>query len=368
MTVAACTDDEPATSRLDYWRHVVCDTLVPLDMTCDSPAGYRGRLVGTELDAAQFVELTAAPLKVSRTERLIRQSDPGLYKIEMHTRGLSLPTQAGRETLLRAGDVAVVDTGRPYEMAAGFPPPTTGTRAAGNRAPQLVTLMVPYRMLPLPVDVVAAVCGVGLTGRTPTSGLVAATLGQIARSVAAGDEPPAIRLAGVVVDLLAIGIASYTHRPTLVEPETRQRALLRQVRAFIAEHLADSDLTPPIIAAAHHISVRYLHRLFQADGEKVADWIRRHRLERCRQDLTDPALGQRPGFAVALRWGFTDAAHFTRLFRATYGLPPAAYRRTRQSRPAGTLARRRRSRPRGGSATQKVAASPRGLQVRRPAP
>jgi transcriptional regulator GlxA family with amidase domain len=32
--------------------------------------------------------------------------------------------------------------------------------------------------------------------------------------------------------------------------------------------------------------------------------------------------------AIAARWGLIDAAHFSRLFRAAYGLPPAEYRLT----------------------------------------
>jgi AraC-like DNA-binding protein len=30
--------------------------------------------------------------------------------------------------------------------------------------------------------------------------------------------------------------------------------------------------------------------------------------------------------AIAARWGLIDAAHFSRLFRAAYGLPPGEYR------------------------------------------
>jgi AraC-like DNA-binding protein len=73
--------------------------------------------------------------------------------------------------------------------------------------------------------------------------------------------------------------------------------------------------------------VRYLYRLFEAQGTTVAAWIRHRRLERCRADLTDPALRAAPVSAVAARWGLPDSAHFSRLFRRTYGLPPAEYRR-----------------------------------------
>jgi AraC-like DNA-binding protein len=59
----------------------------------------------------------------------------------------------------------------------------------------------------------------------------------------------------------------------------------------------------------------------------VAGWIRRRRLERCRRDLLDPALRAQPVGVIAARWGLTEPAHFSRLFRAAYGVPPVAYRR-----------------------------------------
>lgn len=59
----------------------------------------------------------------------------------------------------------------------------------------------------------------------------------------------------------------------------------------------------------------------------MAAWIRQRRLERCRRDLLDPALADLPVSAVAARWGLMNAAHFSRAFRAAYGLPPTEYRR-----------------------------------------
>ena len=47
--------------------------------------------------------------------------------------------------------------------------------------------------------------------------------------------------------------------------------------AFIQQHLDDPGLSPAEIAAAHHISLRLLHKLFQEQGETVAGWIRARR-------------------------------------------------------------------------------------------
>ncbi|MGI5163630.1 helix-turn-helix domain-containing protein [Spirillospora sp. CA-253888] len=131
-------------------------------------------------------------------------------------------------------------------------------------------------------------------------------------------------LGGVTIDLAAAACAHRVDRDALAQPSRRQ-ALLASIRDFIEQRLGDPVLTPAAIADAHHISLRHLHQLFQG-GVTVAAHIRRRRLERCRRDLADPLLNDRPVTVIAARWGFTDPSHFRRLFRKAHGLPPADYR------------------------------------------
>ena len=65
--------------------------------------------------------------------------------------------------------------------------------------------------------------------------------------------------------------------------------------------------------------VRYLHRLFAAEGKTVCSWIRERRLERCRRDLRDPGLAGERVADIAARWGFRSVTHFSALFNAGYG-------------------------------------------------
>ncbi|WP_163572240.1 helix-turn-helix domain-containing protein [Fodinicola feengrottensis] len=110
--------------------------------------------------------------------------------------------------------------------------------------------------------------------------------------------------------------------------QVQQRTMLVRVHAFIDANLADTALTPGLVAATHHISLRYLHRLFETGDTTVAAWIRHRRLEKCRQDLADPVLHAISVSAIGARWGLPDSAHFSRLFHRTYGLPPVEYRRS----------------------------------------
>lgn len=135
------------------------------------------------------------------------------------------------------------------------------------------------------------------------------------------------RLANTTVDLITTVLAhNLDTDDAATTPKNHRRELQSRIHAYIQRHLANPGLTPETVAAAHQISVRYLHQLFRDQGLTVAGWIRQSRLERCRRDLTDPQTRSRPIRAIAARWGLTDAAHFSRLFRTTYGMAPSDYR------------------------------------------
>lgn len=99
-----------------------------------------------------------------------------------------------------------------------------------------------------------------------------------------------------------------------------------QVLEWIEEHLSDQELDPAQIAAAQHISVRQLHRLFAELGVTCRRHIVRRRLERVRAELVATDL---PLAAIGTRWGFVDPAYLSKAFRAEYGFRPLDVRRHR---------------------------------------
>jgi AraC-like DNA-binding protein len=134
-----------------------------------------------------------------------------------------------------------------------------------------------------------------------------------------------LRLADNIVDLVTTTLAGEL-ADDITETPAGQRSLLLRMKAFVEEHLDDADLSPATVAAWAHVSTGYLHKLFRAEGTTVSRWIRERRLEHCRRDLTDPTKFGLPVSAVAARWGFVDAAHFSRLFKTNFGVPPREYR------------------------------------------
>jgi AraC-like DNA-binding protein len=320
MVVLLRTNDLPPAQRRDAWRHIVCDTLGPLDMRIHSDEPPRGEIAAGQLGAVRVANVrTATAHSVHRTPRLIRSDSPEFYRVVVPLAGTHHLAQDGRTAALTPGDFTIYDFTRPYELAY-------------QSAVHLVVVSFPHALLPFPVDAVATLSAMPVSGRDGVGALVAPLLRRAVNDVDVYPPATAERLSGVLVDLLTTAIAERLDRPAKVRPETRQRAMATRVRAFIEAHLTDPDLSPGRVASAHHLSLRQLHRLFAGEEATVAAWIRHRRLEQCRTDLADPCLRSLPVGAIAARWGLTDRAQFSRLFRARYGLPPTEYRQS-NSRP-----------------------------------
>src|SRR5699024_11450590 len=106
-------------------------------------------------------------------------------------------------------------------------------------------------------------------------------------------------LAGNVVDLLTTVMADELTAAG-GEADERQR-MWDEITDFIDAHLSDPQLSPSTIAAAHFISVRTLHQVFEGSGETVAGELRRRRVDRCRADRADTGQRQTPVAAIGTR-------------------------------------------------------------------
>ncbi|GAA1720785.1 hypothetical protein GCM10009765_81230 [Fodinicola feengrottensis] len=292
---------------------MAADMLGPLDVYVDPDVPLRGEIHADTLGPLRVGRIqTTTPHGVRRTAGQVGRDSRELYRAVLAISGSPRLRQDGRASQLRSGDFAIYDFARPYELAY-------------DSTVRLAVFSFPREMLALPAGSVRELTAVPITAEG-TGALVAPLLRRVAADVETYQPASAARLSTVVMDLITTAVAERIDRIDAVSAQTQQRTMFVRVNAFIEEHLAETDLTPGLIAAAHHVSLRYLHRLFEPQHTTVAAWIRHRRLEKCRHDLADPALHTLPVSAIAARWGLPDPAHFSRLFHRTYGLPPVEYR------------------------------------------
>ncbi|MGW0585249.1 AraC-like ligand-binding domain-containing protein, partial [Streptomyces sp. NPDC002920] len=282
-----------------------------------SGAPFRGRVATGRLGGLRVSTVEADAQRASRTAAHIAHARADYVAVGVQTSGTATLVQDGRRALVEEGDLVVYDTTRPYSL--DYP---------GRFSTRVVHM--PRRAVGLPEEELRRVAGTTIPGRDGFGALLVSFLTTLPVSVPPGSPVVATRLAASVVDLFAT-LVHERGTPAAAPEPSPQHHLVQRVRGHIDEHLTDPALSPQSVAAAHHISVRYLHRLFEEEGVTVGRLIQRRRLEECARELGRQNAPVPTVSAVAQRWGFTNPAHFSRVFRAAYGLSPREWRGSRDA-------------------------------------
>ncbi|MFE6049138.1 helix-turn-helix domain-containing protein [Kitasatospora sp. NPDC056446] len=326
-------DGLSAEERFEHWRDMVGRTRV-CEATSAHADTFTAEIRRFDLGPVALLGTSFPSARFRRTERMIRSSDEELYHLTLLTAGGHV-FGSGREQFetFGPGDLLLIDTSHPYDGRY------FDVRAPGQGEPLVsgVGIDLPRSLLPVPPDRVGDLLGRRLSGREGTGALLADFLLGLDRQAGVLGPAEASRLGPVVVDLMSAWIARELDAEDTLSPEARQRATVESIRAFIRNNLHDPGLTPPVVAAAHHISVSYLHRLFArySDGETVAAYIRRQRLRKAHRDLADPGLSTLTIQGIGTRCGIPSASEFSRAFKAVHGLSPGEHRRQARPRPVG---------------------------------
>jgi len=266
-------------------------------------AEFRASVVARDLGPLKLIELVTPEGECFRDARCARAEDEQLWQIDLMTRGRARVEQGRGTADLGPADLVLIDPARPVRFAS-----TAGAH---------VTMLVPRRELRLRPDDAARLAGVRINGDHGPGALVSSLARDMTRTLTGFRTGEANRSAAAVIELISVALQAQLSD---VYP-CPDDALRDRVLGYIEARLSDRDLAPPRIAAAHPIPLRRAPRLFEEHPSTVAALIRQRRLERCRAEL---ARGDRTVTAVATRWGFADPAHFSRLFKATYGYNAAA--------------------------------------------
>jgi len=128
----------------------------------------------------------------------------------------------------------------------------------------------------------------------------------------------------VIVLLLSQALRSQP-APARIGTEIGKAPLRRCAEQLIEQQLDNALLTPTLLATRLGISLRQLYRLFD-NGPSICRYIQQRRLLRSAEDLQSPHLRHESITHIAYRWGFTDSAHFSRVFKKQFGCTPSEYR------------------------------------------
>jgi AraC-like DNA-binding protein len=167
------------------------------------------------------------------------------------------------------------------------------------------------------------------------SAMLVSHLLQLRQALPAMEQGQQTILMRTVLDLLAVALGrqAVVELPTPADDEGSVADLDGLARREIELRLGLPSLTAASLCQRLGVSRSTLFRLFQNEGG-VQSYIRSRRLEAVRRALAERGSPASVG-ELAYRYGFSDASHLTRLFKAAYGTTPTAFRASHRGPAAG---------------------------------
>jgi AraC family transcriptional regulator, positive regulator of tynA and feaB len=297
------------------WADALAATHLTFDVraTPRTPDAFQGVIKRRSIGELQLVDCAATPFLGNRGDAEITaprdgaQSDQ-IFGFQCVHQGVEMVREGARELALTAGDIVLWDGREPTEVEI--------VEAFFKR-----TLMFPRERVLAVCPRLADLEALPSLHDSALARLLLRYMNALAAELPALDQAASAAAADVAIELLRAAV-----EPGVPTSRACTRAAMRAgIRRYVRGHLQEPLLGPATIARAHALSVRALHALFEDTDTSVAGLIRSERLARCLEDLRRPNGGSVT--EIAFRWGFCDAAHFSRVFKREYGLTPSDIRR-----------------------------------------
>jgi AraC-like DNA-binding protein len=309
--------------RLQSWADILAATHLGFDVrpTYRTPDEFRGAVTRRTIGELRLLDCIATPFLGNRSGALVGATEDGcqsddILGFQFVCKGVELVREGGRELALQAGDIVVWDGLQPTQ----------------------VEIVEPFykRTLLFPRHRVLSVCprlaeleALPSLDRSGSARLLVRYMNALASELPQLEPAAGAAAANAALELLRAAI-----EPRVPTSRSATRAAMRaEVRRYVRTHLQDPLLGPASIARAYAMSVRALHALFEDADTSVAGLVRTERLARCMEDLQRCNGGSVTD--IAFRWGFCDAAHFSRVFKREFGATPSEIRHAAIAQDAG---------------------------------
>jgi AraC family transcriptional regulator, positive regulator of tynA and feaB len=302
-----------AATRMRSWSEILAATHLAFDVqpTFRTPGRFQAVVTRRPVGDLMLVDCAASPFVGRRTDSVIgRRPESGHENVlgfQFVCKGVELVREGSRQLALKPGDVVLWDGLKPTEIE--------------------IAEAFYKRTLLFPRDRVLAVCPrLGELDVLPSlAGSPSARLLVRFMNALAVEQPRLDPAAGQAAANAALELLRAAVEPALPSDRSATRAAMRaEIARYVRTHLQDPQLGPATIARAYAMSVRTLHALFEDVDTSVAGLVRAERLARCLEDLRQPNGGSVTD--IAFRWGFCDAAHFSRVFKREFGVTPSEVR------------------------------------------
>ena len=304
------TRNVPVNDRIDYWEERCAERVVGLHCTSMSESGLEARFEYCDFGSIKMIDIIGNQHVIERSPSLLRRFEKDSVFLTFLRKGTAFVNRAQSCTVLGEGDVVIYDTNKPYMH--GFPAQmrhviyeipgddfrTRFPRWELNEAVRFDALLNPTR-------------------------IVSRALREVVETDLTLVETPAQRQSH---EERLWTVLETAHALSNGKARSAYHTAVRaRVSQYIEVHLHNPELCPAGISREMGMSLRQLNRLFEGDANTLASLILMRRLQKCHADLARPGPFPKSVSEIAFNWGFRNLSHFSRRFRAEFGITPSGF-------------------------------------------
>ena len=305
------TDTVAAPERAGFWADCINRLFNGLKTEAYGDNGFDGRMSTVHAGDVVLTRLEASRHRVTRSASQVRASEVGYLKIVAPYVGCAGVEQKGREAWVTPDQWSIYDTTDSYAVANPV------------RVEHLIVMLPKARLTErgLALDSLMAR---RLGGSGGVARMALETMRTAYRELPGMSEHAAQGVGEAITQFVHLAMLDLAGIGTAV---THREALRERIKQHVAAHLGDPGLSVDAVAHALNCSRRQLYNAFAEEPDGVAGYILRRRLAACRKTFDDKAQQHRSITDIAFSFGFSNMAHFSRVFRTHLGVPPSDYRR-----------------------------------------
>ena len=311
------TSDLNTTDKLEFWRDVVHERIIPLDFDVVTEMPFEASLHWTQIGRILLSDIKATPHIACRTTTSISRSGSDALIFNFLHSGQCEAEQDCHQTQLNTtksstGMAWFCNAARPYNLRF-------------SQSFHLTTVRIPKNLITRNISGTDLLVAQNLSTASQLYPLVQSYILQLVNTPPALDDTVAEKIATNLADLIAALISERLTSADASLSDSKIASLLR-IRAYVEAHLHEPDLNPDKVAAAVRMSSRYINQLLQAEETSLSRFIWQRRLQRVSRLLRDPANQGNHISSYAFACGFNDMTHFSKAFRRQFNMSPSEYR------------------------------------------
>lgn len=275
------------------------------------PSSFRGSMQRYSAMGLRCLNIETNARSLAR-RKSAANSDDRHYCLVYQARGRSMVVQGAHCAMLNPADMVLVS-------------PDEDCTFVNRGAIRHLSFHIPEQELFKAFNTDRVALAIPIRSRTSVGSLLSALLLQVhSRST----ELTAITCKGLETAMASLmaPLAEEGHAREDIDDDSPNVVSVMTILRFVDSNLRNPNLAPGYVARSLGCSARHVHRAFEGRSFSLSGYIKHQRLLKSAAELVAAETRSDSITEIALRWGFSDISHFSRSFRAKYGIAPREYR------------------------------------------